>query len=1018
MPHHKFCLSCATIFLLLFLSPALAQTQSNSQSIETFATTLLEAKSEAESTALLQSEKQFVTSELRQILYARADKLYDQKQWQQALNAYQAARLVASQINDKAGLGASLYKIGLTYYALNRFNPALDYFQQSLVIRTELTDKPAIIDCLRNIGTMQRFLGSTDLSLETLHKAEAMLTDIKDNDTKAGIFNGLGLTYRVTGNLSQALSYAQQALQLYELANDKTAVGGMQANVANIYMSQGDHEFALQYALKSLTTSESIKDNSLIAIAQNSLGNIYLAKGNYRLALEYYQKSLKLKEELNDLPGITNSLSNIGRIYYKQSEYDKALSYFSRSLEGKRTLKDKVGIAGVLVNIGLIYREKNELEKALNYFQEALQLGKETRNNESVSESLNNLGTVYYQQGNQEKAFAAFQEGLALREKSQNKKGVSSSLGNLAFYYLLQHKPEDALQAAQRSYAIDKEMGSPEDMWYTLSIQGYAYKMLGKTQEARKAFTEAIQSIETLRAQAAGDVISQQNFMIKKVSPYYHLIDLLIREKKDADALYYAERSKAGLLLGILQSGKVNITKAMTSSEKEQEQALKDEITSLKSQIGREYVRPKIDEARLQGLQERLNNSLTRQKQFQESLYASHPDLKVQRGQVSDFNLEQTSHLLSDTQTALLEYTVTNNNIFLFVLTKSSKQANVSLKTYELKTTPEQLDKAVRELRNLLASHNLVFRPTASKLYELLVKPAQADLQGKTKLVIVPDGSLWELPFQALQTDEEHYLIERFAISYAPSLSVLTEMAKQHERQTSNRKATNLLAFANPAMSREAVENAANWEGDPSANHINYFSQLPETEAEVKTLEKLYGNARSKIYTGVEASEDRLKAEAANYRILHLATHSVLNNSSPMYSQVVLSQAKSPSKEDGFLEAWEIVQMNLHSDLVVLSACETARGRLSAGEGMIGLTWAFFVAGSSATLVSQWQVDESSTSELMMEFHRHLQTTGNNFSKPASKAEALRMATLKILQSNQYRHPFYWAAFVVIGNGQ
>jgi CHAT domain-containing protein len=135
-----------------------------------------------------------------------------------------------------------------------------------------------------------------------------------------------------------------------------------------------------------------------------------------------------------------------------------------------------------------------------------------------------------------------------------------------------------------------------------------------------------------------------------------------------------------------------------------------------------------------------------------------------------------------------------------------------------------------------------------------------------------------------------------------------------------------------------------------------------------------------------------------------------------MYSQIVLSQATAQSKEDGLLEAWEIAQLDLAADLVVLSACETARGRLSNGEGVIGLTWAFFVAGSSATLVSQWKVDEASTADLMFEFHHHLQSSARNSPKALSKAEALRKATLKILQSKQYRHPFYWAAFVIIGD--
>jgi CHAT domain-containing protein/uncharacterized protein HemY len=1017
MPHQRFCLSCAVILLLFLLPPAFARRQSSSQSLESFALALLETKSAAERNSLLEAQKPLLTPELRQILLTHGDKSYQQKDWQKALQAYQIAQLVASQISDKAGLGSSLFKIGTVHFAQNRFAPALEAFQQSLVIRTELADNSAILDCLRNIGALQRLLGSTERSLETLHRAESMLLDIKENNPRAAVFNGLGLTYRTMGNLVAALSYARQALELYEREGDKRAVAGMQTNIGNIHQAQGDYDLALDYARKSLATSEAIKDQSLIAIARNNMGNIYFVRGDYRMAMDFYQKSLKLKEEVNDLPGITNTLSNIGRIHYRQGDYDKALSYFTRSIESKKSLNDRAGIAAVLINLGLIHREKNELAKALSCFQESLQLAKETRNFEAVSESLNNLGTVYYQQGNHAKAFESFQEGLALRQGNQNKRGISNSLGNMGFYYILQNRPEEALQAAQRSYAIDKESGNLEDLWYSLSIKGNAYRMLGKPLEAQQAFAEAVRAIEALRAQAAGDVMSQQNFMAKKISPYHHLTELLVNERQDERALYYAERSKAGLLLSILQSGRVTITKSMSDAEKNQERVWKDEIGSLNSQIGRESLRPQVNESRLKELQARLKNALAGQQQFQESLYARHPDLKVQRGQVSEFSLEQASRLLPDNHTALLEYAITGRQVFLFVLTKDAKQA-VSLKTFALEITPEELASAVQDFRALLASHNLLFRPAASRLYEMLVKPAQAELKNKNRLVIVPDSALWELPFQAMQSTDGHYLIERFAISYAPSLSVLTEMAKQSEKRAVDKKAANLLAFANPLMSRETKTNGPDPQGNESAKRTDNFSQLPESETEVKTLLKLYGNERSKIYTGAEASEERLKAEAEAYRILHLATHSVLNNASPMYSQVVLSQAKSSGKEDGFLEAWEIAQLNLDSDLVVLSACETARGRLSAGEGMIGLTWAFFVAGSNATLVSQWKVDEASTAELMLEFHRQLQSPAQNGSKPLSKAEALRNATLKMLQSNQYRHPFYWAAFVMIGNGQ
>jgi CHAT domain-containing protein len=184
---------------------------------------------------------------------------------------------------------------------------------------------------------------------------------------------------------------------------------------------------------------------------------------------------------------------------------------------------------------------------------------------------------------------------------------------------------------------------------------------------------------------------------------------------------------------------------------------------------------------------------------------------------------------------------------------------------------------------------------------------------------------------------------------------------------------------------------------------------LPEAEQEVKALGQLYGPAHSKVYVGAEAREDRAKTEALRAQVLHFATHGVLNNAAPLYSHLVLtSGAKS---EDGLLEAWELMQMDLQAELAVLSACETARGRYGAGEGMIGLTWALFVAGVPSTLVSQWKVESAATRELMIAFHRQLRTA------PMTKAAALRQAALSLLRQPATSHPFYWAGFVLVGDG-
>src|SRR6185295_6762118 len=196
-------------------------------------------------------------------------------------------------------------------------------------------------------------------------------------------------------------------------------------------------------------------------------------------------------------------------------------------------------------------------------------------------------------------------------------------------------------------------------------------------------------------------------------------------------------------------------------------------------------------------------------------------------------------------------------------------------------------------------------------LYDLLLKPAAAQLQGRASLVIVPDGVLWELPFQTLQPGPNRYLIEDSAIAYAPSLTALREMNKLRDRKKYAASSPTLLAFGNPAFGQQNISRAKPVLMDAK------FDALPEAEQQVDEIKQIYGAAKTKVYIGAEATESHAKAEAGSYRILHLATHGILNNSSPMYSYLLLAQSAGDSNEDGLLEAWEIMKLNLNADLVV-----------------------------------------------------------------------------------------------------
>ncbi len=242
-------------------------------------------------------------------------------------------------------------------------------------------------------------------------------------------------------------------------------------------------------------------------------------------------------------------------------------------------------------------------------------------------------------------------------------------------------------------------------------------------------------------------------------------------------------------------------------------------------------------------------------------------------------------------------------------------------------------------------------------------------------------------------------MIEDFAVSYAPSLTVLREMQKSQSRLPKRAK---LLAFGNPALNSNALASIEKLRGET-------LQPLPSAEKEVESLGKLYGANQSTIYKNTTATEAIFKSNSKDFDILHFATHGVLNNQNPMYSALVLSLADK-SNEDGLLEAWELMEMNLSADLAVLSACDTGRGEASIGEGMVGLSWAFFVAGTPRMVASQWKVESASTAELMVEFHRQMRLSPNN---PVAKS--LQTAMRVQLKKPNRRHPFYWSGFIAIG---
>jgi CHAT domain-containing protein/Tfp pilus assembly protein PilF len=965
-----------------------------------------------------------------------------QGDYAQALEYYQKSLKLREEIGDKAALAPALNNIGNIFNAQGNYAQALEYYRKSLKLVEEIGDKGAIATTLGNIGSIYNSQSNYTQALEFYQRSLKLLEELGNKAGIANTLNNIGAVNYVQGDYTQALEYYRKSLKLAEEIGDKSLIATALDNVGIVYRSEGEYTLALEFYQKSLKLAEASGEKTGIANTLNNIGGAHELQGNYAQALEYYLKSLKLAEETGEKRAIARTLNNIGLIHNAQGNYAQALDYYQKSLKLAEEISDKAAAARMLNNIGIVHTSQGSYTQALEFYRRSLRLADEAGDKALIASVLDSIGDIHNAQGNHTQAMETYRKSLKLREELGDKTVIANTLHNIGDIYNAQGNYVQALKVADRAALIANQIGSPERFREARITAGKAYRGLNQPEQARQAFDDAISTIERLRTQVAGNEHDQQRFFENKLAPYHQMVALLILQNRMTEALAYAERSKGRVLLDVLRNGRTLLTRAMTRTEQEQERKLNSEIIALNTRLSQQKLQRNPDVAQLAALNAHLEKTRLEYESFQTSLYAAHPELKVQRGESPPLDLKEAAQLLPDDgKAALLEYVIADENSFLFVLTKAApasrrKTSAVTLKVYPLNIKSKELSELVETFQKRLGERNLAFSVLAQRLYELLLKPARLQLQGTDMLCIVPDGVLWQLPFQALKTASGRYLIEDQAVFYAPSLTTLREMIEHGKRNGQVREPAStsipgasrrgarplartvsqqqspptLLAFGNPLFNPQAVARRQALYRDEE------LGALPEAEKEVNALRELYGAARSRVYTGAEAREERVKAEIGNYRVIHFATHALLDNRSPLYSHLLLAQETGDSGEDGLLEAREIMKMDLQADLVVLSACQTAGGRVGAGEGVIGMTWALFVAGAPTTLVSQWKVDTRSTSKLMVEFHGHLQRERRR-STVVRKAEALRQAMLTLLRSKEYELPYYWAPFVLVGNG-
>ncbi|HET7287549.1 MAG TPA: tetratricopeptide repeat protein, partial [Pyrinomonadaceae bacterium] len=541
---------------------------------------------------------------------------------------------------------------------------------------------------------------------------------------------------RVRGDYKQSLEYSEQCLKLAEEMGDKTSIGDALNSLALIYALQSDYPRALALFKRNLQIKEELGNKRDIAIELLNIGNIYIYQGDKVSALQHYQRSLKLSQEVGDKATAAGTINSIGNLYSSQGNYAQALEYFQQSLKIKQEVGDKPGVARALNNIGVIYSLEGQYTQALDYLQQSVKLLEEVGEKLVLTEAVHYIGNVYLLKGDYAESLAHELKAAKQAEELGNNQLLSEILLGISESYLRLGQYETARKHAERAASLAVQSGIPDLLWNAKTIAGKAHLALNQPDRARQDFLDSIATIEKLRGQVAGDEREQQRFFENKIAPYQAMVQLSLAQRDTSAALSYAERAKGRVLLDVLSNGRADITKAMTSDEVKRDRELSTAIATLNTQLARLKTQSKPPEAQVVDIQARLDKARLEYEAFQTSLYAAHPELKVHRGETQTITIDEAAALLPDDQTAILEYVVTEDQSYLFVLRKGLREVKVH--TINIRST--ELATMAESFRRSVAERDLTVKQPARRLYDLLIKPAEGQLRGVRKLRIVPDG--------------------------------------------------------------------------------------------------------------------------------------------------------------------------------------------------------------------------------------------------------------------------------------
>jgi CHAT domain-containing protein/Tfp pilus assembly protein PilF len=822
---------------------------------------------------------------------------------------------------------------------------------------------------LLKLGEQKIQRGEPQRAIETFQMALAIAQQFKDRDSEATTLNSIGEVYYAIGKLQRALEFFNRALPIMRAVPNRTGEAITLNNIGEVYRGIGQSKQALEFLNQALSLHREVWNRRGEANTLNNIGLVYTDIGQPKQALEFLNQALPIQRAGRDRSGEANTLNNIGGVYREIGQTNRALAFFNWALSIHRAMRSGSGEAVTLNNIGVIYRRIGKLQRALEFFNRALPIMRAVSNRTGEATTLSNIGEVYIGIGQPKQALEFLNQALPLHREVKNRRGEAAALNNIGGSYIEIGQPKRALEFLNQALPLHREVRNRVAEGTTLSNIGRVYRDMNQPTEAIANLEQAVEL--TLKTRSGLVREQRQLFLRAERGVAVALISLLIERGAPDQAYEWVNLASTADLAEYarLLDAKVSNPEAQTAINQwnQQNQQLQSLRQRLKDKDSEELA------SQIRTLNAQVNEQA-------ETIARSFPEAAdLFETKPADIAQLRASVPVGTTVIQPVFLTGVNNvpnTIVFFILTRDKLTA---IKTpIDPKAFDALLTKTSGQLNNRLDDK---FLNNLAALYDQLIRPIEAQIQATKpkQLSIIATGKLRYLPFEALYDSKtDQYLIQKYPVSYRTRLSTRSLAAKTNSTATKQ-----ILAFGNPVPT------------PPLA--------LPGAEAEVKSITQILPG--SKTFIGKEATLEAFKNQSLRFSLLHLATHGCFQTED--CSKLGLKKNTILFADQRFNIADAALLGLQNTELITLSACQTALNTDSNGEEIAGLAYLFERAGARTTIASLWNVRDDTTQAIMVKFYENLK-------QGMSKGEALQKAKLSQIES----HPFFWAPFVLIGDAR